>query len=212
MIPHLSQCPSDQAFDHGASVIVQEMDLVNDQELDQLSEGDIPRALPSDDVPLFRSCYQHLINRQSVNFVQRNIKKKSVPGCLLDKLSNLIMLLFIIITVFTFSIKYSWKQMYLVHFLQGSIHCWNKLLKHYINILTALYFWTVNKICFINHNLKFHTCHFSSSVIFKYIHYSQTCLSGHLSIVVTCIMQPLRIAPEKTITVLKTLWIAATCQ
>lgn len=57
---YLSQGASDQAFDHSSTVIMKEMDLVDDEEFDQLCEGDIPSALTCDNIPLLWSGYQHL--------------------------------------------------------------------------------------------------------------------------------------------------------
>ena len=70
---------------------------------------------------------------------------------------------------------------------------------------TSVLFNTSQSIWFISSEITFTSM--NSQIIF-----SQTCLSSHLSIAVTCFMRPLKMHPEKIIYVLKTLWIAATCQ
>ena len=57
---YLSQGASDQAFDDSSTVIMKEMDLVDDEEFDQLCEGDITSALTCDHIPLLWSGHQHL--------------------------------------------------------------------------------------------------------------------------------------------------------
>mmetsp|Transcript_5726 Transcript_5726/g.16981 ORF Transcript_5726/g.16981 Transcript_5726/m.16981 type:complete len:542 (-) Transcript_5726:814-2439(-) len=56
---HLSDDSSDDALQHRTTVIVQQVNFVNNHELDQLGEGSA-FSLSSDDVPLFWCCHQKL--------------------------------------------------------------------------------------------------------------------------------------------------------
>ena len=60
MTSHQSQRPCHQTLYDRSTVVVQQVDLINDQQPHQLRQRHVSRALPCHDVPFLRSRHQHL--------------------------------------------------------------------------------------------------------------------------------------------------------
>ena len=60
MYVYLSQCSGHQTLDHSPSVFMEEVDLIDDEQSDNLSQLNIPCGLPRDNVPLLWSSHYHL--------------------------------------------------------------------------------------------------------------------------------------------------------
>ncbi|RUP45779.1 hypothetical protein BC936DRAFT_147741 [Jimgerdemannia flammicorona] len=53
--PHLSQCPGHKTLQNGATIVMQQVDLIDDEQFNLFRQLDVADALPRDDVPLLRS-------------------------------------------------------------------------------------------------------------------------------------------------------------